>query len=83
MARPQRNTSTTAPLTPDFGPEPPTEADLLRQEITLLRHRIQCQSHALKQLNHAVRFVMNTLGKPMHIKGMDKPAKKGKFNEPK
>jgi len=54
----------------------PTEADLLRVEIALLHKRLFAQSHAIKQLNQTFRFVLNTLGQPMHIKGTTKPAKK-------
>jgi hypothetical protein len=57
----------------------PTEADLLRVEIALLHKRLAAQSHAIKQLNHTFRFVLNTLGRPMHVKGTTKPARKGKL----
>jgi hypothetical protein len=57
----------------------PSENDLLCQEISHLHKRIQAQSHALKQMRHTIRFVLNTLGKPMHVKGTRKPAKKGKL----
>jgi hypothetical protein len=68
-------------LTPEgcVTPNQPTEADLLRVEIALLHKRLFAQSHAIKQLNHTFRFVLTTLGQPMHIKGTTKSARKGKL----
>lgn len=48
-------------------------------EIERLTQRVDAQRHALRELNKAIRFVLNTLGKPMHVKGTRKPAKKGKL----
>jgi hypothetical protein len=54
----------------------PSQNDLLCQEIAQLHRRIAAQSHALRQMRHTIRFVLNTLGKPMHVKGTTKPARK-------
>jgi hypothetical protein len=84
LSQPRRSKPVVTPhgaLTPESCgtpmPTPPTQNELLLlAEIRVLRQSNQAQRHALKELNKAIRFVLNTMGKPLHVKGMNKPARK-------
>jgi hypothetical protein len=84
MSQPRRSKPLVTPhgaLTPEGCgtpmPTPPTQNELLLlAEIAVLRQNNQAQRHALRELNRAIRFALKTMGQPMRVKGMNKPARK-------
>jgi transposase-like protein len=83
LKQPTRNLNPNPPLQPQSCGTQQSDAERLRKENVILRAENDelkklnfAQRHALKELNKAIAFTFHTLGQPMRVRGLNRPAKK-------